>query len=95
MYSMAKVHWCADYEADTGYSEDLYMKLSTAFALCFALILTWDTNAHAYLDSNSGSIIIQALIGGVVGMGVLRKMYWHTLLIKLGIKKPIIEDDDE
>jgi len=70
------------------------MRLSTAFALCFALILTWDINAHAYLDGNSGSIIIQALIGGLVGMGVLVKMYWHGLLIKLGIRKPV-EDEEE
>ena len=63
--------------------------------LCFALILTWDTTAQAYLDGNSGSLIIQALIGGLVGMGVLLKMYWHALLIKLGIKKPMEESEDD
>jgi hypothetical protein len=51
--------------------------------------------AHAYLDANSGSLIIQALIGGLVGMGVLLKMYWHGFLVKIGVKKAIDESDEE
>ena len=70
------------------------MTKSIFTALCFALVLTWDNAAHAYLDGNSGSLIIQALIGGLVGMGVLLKMYWHAFLIKIGVKK-VIEDEEE
>ncbi len=75
--------------------KDTYMKKSTLATLCFALILTWENHAHAYLDANSGSIIIQALIGGLVGLGVLLKMYWHGFLIKIGVKKAIDESEEE
>jgi hypothetical protein len=71
------------------------MTKSILTALCFALVLTWDNAAHAYLDGNSGSLIIQALIGGLVGMGVLLKMYWHAFLIKIGVKKVIEEETTE
>lgn len=70
------------------------MTKSALSALCFVLMLTWDNTAHAYLDGNSGSLIIQALIGGLVGMGVLLKMYWHAFLIKIGVKK-VFDDAEE
>jgi hypothetical protein len=73
----------------------IIMKISTLTALCFVLVLTWDVSAYAYLDGASGSIIVQALIGGIVGIGVLAKMYWQGLLIKLGIRKPAEEEPEE
>lgn len=33
----------------------------------------------AYLDAGTGSIIIQALIGAVVAVGVVMKVYWAKL----------------
>ena len=71
------------------------MRKSTLTPLCFALILTWENQAHAYLDGNSGSIIIQALIGGLAGMGVLLKMYWHGFLIKIHVRKAVDESEDD
>jgi len=34
----------------------------------------------AYLDANSGSIILAALAGGAAGLAVLFKLYWHRIL---------------
>jgi len=34
----------------------------------------------AYLDANSGGIIVAALAGGVAGIAVLMRLYWHRLL---------------
>lgn len=48
--------------------------------------------AYGYLDPISGSLILQALIGGFAGLAVLIKLYWRKLKAKLGFGKP--EDGD-
>ena len=35
--------------------------------------------AHAYLDPGSGSMLLQILLGGLAGAGVLAKLYWHRI----------------
>ena len=32
-----------------------------------------------YMDPSSGSIIVQAVIAGVVGIGAILKLYWGKL----------------
>lgn len=36
-------------------------------------------NFFAYLDPGSGSLILQAIIGGAVAVGVILKTYWHKI----------------
>jgi len=36
-----------------------------------------------YLDPGSGSIIFQALIGALVGVGIALKIYWEKIKFKL------------
>ncbi|WP_159715995.1 hypothetical protein [Geminicoccus flavidas] len=43
--------------------------------------------AFAYLDPGTGSIILQVLLGGVAGLLLAGKLYWHRLLIMLGIRR--------
>lgn len=43
--------------------------------------------AYAYLDPGTGSILLQVLIGGVAGMGVIVKLYWHRLRGLFGARK--------
>ncbi|MET7470836.1 hypothetical protein ACFYON_22810 [Micromonospora sp. NPDC005686] len=33
----------------------------------------------AYLDAGSGSLIVQAVVGGVAGVAVAAKLYWRRL----------------
>jgi len=35
--------------------------------------------AHAYLDPGTGSVVIQALIGVLVGVGISLKIYWYKI----------------
>lgn len=35
--------------------------------------------AHAYLDPNSGSILLQILLGGFVGIALAGRMFWGNL----------------
>jgi len=37
------------------------------------------SDAYAYLDPASGSIIIQVLIGALAGIGITLKVYWHKI----------------
>jgi len=45
-------------------------------------------DAFAYLDPATGTIIIQVLIGALVGIGITLKIYWYKLKEKIsGISK--------
>lgn len=47
--------------------------------------------AYGYLDGNSGSIIVQALLGGAAGILAILKLYWHklkTMVLRLFGKAP-------
>jgi hypothetical protein len=48
-------------------------------------------DAFAYLDPGSGSMILQAVVGGVAAGAVVAKLYWRRLLGFLGIRK---KDED-
>lgn len=62
----------------------LRLALLPALAILLAL---WSTDAHAYLDPGTGSMILQILLGGVAGALVVGKLYWHKLKSLLGLAK--------
>ncbi|MEV4760945.1 hypothetical protein AB0J86_38400 [Micromonospora sp. NPDC049559] len=37
----------------------------------------------AYLDAGSGSMIVQAVVGGAAGVAVAAKLYWRRLRARL------------
>lgn len=41
------------------------------------------SDAYAYIDPGSGSIVIQMLIGALVGVGITAKVYWHKIKFKI------------
>ncbi|MGH3021572.1 MAG: hypothetical protein ACRDNR_15650, partial [Gaiellaceae bacterium] len=41
----------------------------------------------AYLDPGSGSMILQAVVGGVAAVAVMGKIWWHRVLEILGFRK--------
>ncbi len=45
------------------------------------------SSAHAYLDPGTGSIILQGIIAALAAGAVFIKIYWHKLLVLLGIRK--------
>ena len=60
------------------FSKDLAL-----FAAVAAVIIP--ANAHAYIDPGTGSVIVQAVIGGVVAVGFFLKTNW--LRVKTFAKK--------
>jgi hypothetical protein len=41
-------------------------------------------NLLAYLDPGSGSIVLQVIIGGILGIGVVLKAYWSKIVRLFG-----------
>jgi len=41
------------------------------------------SDAYAYLDPASGSLVIQMIIGALVGVGITVKVYWYKIKEKI------------
>lgn len=69
---------------------------SSLFALVLSVLLvgTSTTAAQAYLDAGTGSMILQLLLGGIAGLMVVGKLYWHKLLVALRIRSDADPRDD-
>jgi len=61
------------------------MLFRAAMAAVFMGISTH--SAYAYLDPGTGSMILQVLLGGVAGLALVGRLYWHKLLLLLGARK--------
>lgn len=56
------------------------------FHLYLTFLLTFSaTPVWAYLDPASSGMFIQMLVGGVAGVAVVVKLYWHKVLTFLGM----------
>ena len=52
------------------------------------------TDAAAYLDPGTGSMLLQVILGGIAAVGVALKLYWHKLRAALGMaRKPDPEEE--
>ena len=62
---------------------------SLAFALTITALLLGasSTPAQAYLDPGTGSILLQALLGGAAGAAVVGRRYWHRLMVLVGARR--------
>jgi hypothetical protein len=64
------------------------MKKIGRFALAtLALLTLLPRLILGYLDPGSGSMLLQVLLGGVVGLIVIVKLYWNNILSLLHIRK--------
>jgi hypothetical protein len=51
------------------------------------LFLALTGPAYAYIDPSSGSMILQGVIAAIAAIAVTAKLWWHRLLVLLGIRK--------
>ena len=62
------------------------MKFRNSFLPITVILLIFGhfsiSNAYAYLDPGTGSIIAQMIIGTLVGAGLAIKIYWHRIKMK-------------
>ena len=62
--------------------------------LVISALLFISSNADAYLDPGTGSMLLQVILGGVAAIGVVIKLYWHRAKVALGLgKKKNAEDE--
>lgn len=63
------------------------------------VLLLQSSAAFAYLDPASGSMILQAILGGLAGVAVAGKLFWHQILAFFGLGQsgasPDSTDDSE
>jgi hypothetical protein len=52
--------------------------LRSVMLVVIALVVL-ERPAAAYLDPGTGSMLLQAVLGGVAAVGVIAKLYWHRL----------------
>ena len=67
-----------------------YLILSVLF-----LSLIAPSAAFAYLDPGSGSMLLQLVLGGLAGLAVIAKLYWHRLLGLFGRNAQQEESESE
>jgi len=53
------------------------------------------TDAFAYLDPGTGSMLLQVILGGVAAIAVAIKLYWHKFRIALGMAKKKNSEEDQ
>ena len=58
------------------------------------LLLLMFTDAAAYLDPGTGSMLLQVILGGIAAVGVAIKLYWHKLRAALGMAKQEDPEDE-
>ncbi len=47
--------------------------------MMFVLIMNPSSEALAYLDPGTGSMVLQLILGGIAGITVVSKMYWQKI----------------
>jgi hypothetical protein len=52
------------------------------------------TDAFAYLDPGTGSMLLQVILGGVAAIGVALKLYWHKIMSLFGMAKDTDTEDE-
>lgn len=61
--------------------------------VCLMLMIS---DAVAYLDPGTGSMLLQVILGGIAAIGVAIKLYWHKLRAAFGMaKKPDPEEETD
>tara|TARA_Y100000996_G_C22315083_1_gene557854 strand:+ start:522 stop:713 length:192 start_codon:yes stop_codon:yes gene_type:complete len=60
----------------------MYLKFWPLLAISLILGQFSISNAFAYIDPGSGSMIVQMLIGTLVGAGIAVKIYWQKIKMK-------------
>jgi hypothetical protein len=51
------------------------------------------SSAHAYLDPGAASLALQVLLGGIAGMALAIKLYWHKFLSLIGADRQLQESN--
>ncbi len=59
------------------------------------MIALFNGPAWAYMDPGSGSLLLQIILGGLAGLAVAGKLFWHRILVMFGVRRERRELDSE
>ncbi len=65
------------------------------FVVVFVMSMAFSTNAYAYLDPGTGSLILQAIIGTVAAAAATAGIYWHKFKSFFSRNDHSTEDQDK
>jgi hypothetical protein len=68
-------------------TKELYCMANLILSLYLGLLLLLSQKAFAYLDPGNGSMLLQLLLGGAAGVGVLGKYFWRNIATFFSFKK--------
>ena len=71
-----------------------YRFLLIAGALLFTFHELFVSNAYAYLDPGTGVIILQAIVGVLVGVGITLRVYWTKIKYILSERSSKSKNDE-
>jgi hypothetical protein len=63
------------------------MSFTRKMLAVLALFVVLTGPAFAYIDPSSGSVVLQGIIAGIAAIVLTAKLWWHRLLVMLGIRK--------
>jgi hypothetical protein len=69
-------------------------KLYRFILATLALLVLLPRLIFGYLDPGSGSMLLQVLLGGAVGLIVIVKLYWNNILTLLHIRKAALKESE-
>ena len=74
------------------------MFLNNKCKKCLLILLIYSvaSDANAYIDPGTGSLLIQGLLAAIAGAMVTIKIYWHHILTFFGFRKDKdVKDQDD
>jgi hypothetical protein len=71
------------------------MRVNLFAGFAVLIIAGWTSPAHAYLDPGTGSMIVQAIIGGIAGVTVIIGIYWRKVRSFFSSKRDVVPKIDD
>lgn len=87
----------SNYSIPVSYEPNMHRSSPTVLLVLALLALAPARDALAYFDPASGSLVLQMVLGGIAGVALMVRIYWHKLLGLFGIQTsdPRDEGDEE
>ena len=63
------------------------MRFNFLISVVVLFFVAFIPDAHAYIDPGTGSAILQGILGAVAALVLTVRLWWHRLLVMLGIRK--------
>ncbi len=65
------------------------MRFNSLIFILVLFFIGYIPEAHAYIDPGTGSAIVQGVLGALAALVLTVRLWWHRLLVLLGIRKRI------